>query len=52
VLRHVGTFRGGAARAELAVVAGVGTGALESATGAGSFAADPKGSVQLDVRFD
>ena len=51
VLRHVGTFADGAAKAELTVVAGAGTGDLASATGSGSFLADPQGSVELDVQF-
>jgi hypothetical protein len=47
VLRHVGTFEGGAATAELTVLSG--TGALEGATGTGSFVADPSGRVSLDL---
>jgi hypothetical protein len=45
VLRHVGTFRDGAAKAELTVVSG--TGDLDGATGSGSFVADPSGRVAL-----
>jgi hypothetical protein len=47
VLRHVGTFEGGAATADLTVLSG--TGALEGATGTGSFVADPSGRVSLDL---
>jgi hypothetical protein len=49
VLRHVGTFADGAARAVLQVVAGGGSGALASTTGNGHFLADPSGSVTLDL---
>jgi hypothetical protein len=49
VLRHVGGFEDGAAKAELTVVAGAGSGDLAGATGSGSFLADPNGSVALDL---
>jgi Protein of unknown function (DUF3224) len=52
VLRHVGSFEGGAAKASLTVVPGSGTGELTSATGDGDFLADPKGSINLDLAFN
>ncbi|MDQ1393089.1 MAG: CoA:oxalate CoA-transferase [Acidimicrobiaceae bacterium] len=51
VVRHVGSFEGGAATAELTVVAGCGTGELAQATGRGDFLADPAGKVQLELEF-
>ena len=51
VLRHVGSFEDGAAKASLTVVPGSGTGELASATGEGDFLADPKGSVTLDLTY-
>lgn len=51
VLQHVGTFQDGAARAELTVMPGIGTDALMSVVGRGSFLADPSGSVSLDLDF-
>lgn len=50
VLRHVGQFSDGAATATLTIV--VGAGELEPVTGAGSFRADPGGSVTLDLDGD
>jgi hypothetical protein len=52
VLQHVGTFKGGAATADLTVVAGCGTGELAQATGRGDFLADPAGKVRLELDFD
>ncbi|MDQ1366446.1 MAG: hypothetical protein QOE57_2488 [Acidimicrobiaceae bacterium] len=52
VLQHVGTFKGGAATAELTVVAGCGTGELAQATGRGDFLADPAGKIRLELDFD
>ena len=49
VLQHVGTFDGGAATADLAVVAGACSGALAGTTGTGDFVADPAGRVRLDL---
>jgi hypothetical protein len=49
VLQHVGTFADGSADAELTVVSG--TNELKSATGSGSFKADPAGSITLDLTF-
>lgn len=51
VLRHVGSFEDGAAKALLAVVSGTGTGELASARGEGDFLADPKGSITLDLTY-
>lgn len=51
VLRHVGTFEDGAAKAKLFVVAGAGTDGLATARGTGDFLADPGGSVHLDLTF-
>ncbi len=51
VLQHVGTFADGAAKGSLEVLSG-GTDALASTSGAGSFLADPSGSVSLDLVFD
>jgi hypothetical protein len=45
VLQHVGTFEGGAAKAELTVLSG--TGGLDGATGDGDFLSDPAGSITL-----
>ncbi|HWD56053.1 MAG TPA: DUF3224 domain-containing protein [Acidimicrobiales bacterium] len=52
VLRHVGAYEDGAAKGDLDVVEGGGSGALRSASGDGQFSADPGGSVQLDLAFD
>jgi predicted transcriptional regulator len=52
VIQHVGGYSDGAARAELTVVAGSGTGALTGVTGTGTFLADPNGKVTLDLTFD
>ncbi len=51
VVRHVGSFEGGAATAELTVVAGCGTGELAQVTGRGDFLADPAGKVRLELEF-
>jgi hypothetical protein len=45
VLKHVGTFAEGAAKAELTVLSG--TGELDGVTGAGTLVADPSGRVTL-----
>lgn len=47
VLRHIGTFTGGAAKSELTVVGG--SGDFEGAAGAGRMVADPGGRVSLDL---
>jgi hypothetical protein len=47
VLRHDGEFADGAATASLRVLSG--TDELKSASGAGTFRADPAGSVKLDI---
>lgn len=47
VLRHIGTFDGGAANSDLTVVGG--SGDFAGATGAGSMVADPAGRVTLDL---
>jgi hypothetical protein len=47
VLRHVGTFADGVARADLSVVEGSGTGDLAAAAGDGELVADPGGKVTL-----
>jgi hypothetical protein len=52
VLQHVGSFEGGAAKGELDVVEGGGSGALQSAAGTGQFLADPGGSVRLNLTFE
>jgi hypothetical protein len=52
VLQHVGRFEAGAAKAELTVVAGCGTGELTQAKGRGDFLADPAGKVELQLDFD
>jgi hypothetical protein len=49
VLQHVGTFEDGAAKADLTVVRGCGTGNLTGVTGQGEFLADPGGLVALDL---
>jgi hypothetical protein len=51
VLRHVGSFADGAARAELSVVGGACAGEMVGAGGAGEFVADPSGRVSLDLTF-
>ena len=50
VLQHVGRFAAGAAVAELNVVPGTGTGALEHVTGDGDFRADPQGAITLRLK--
>ncbi len=52
VLRHVGSFKDGAAKGDLDVIDGGGSGALQTAAGDGHFLADPGGSVKLDLTFD
>jgi hypothetical protein len=52
VLRHVGSYNDGAARGDLDVIEGGGSGALRTAAGDGQFLADPSGSVELDLIFD
>ena len=52
VLLHVGKFEDGAATATLTVPKGAGSDGFVSASGTGSFLADPAGSVQLDLNFD
>jgi Protein of unknown function (DUF3224) len=47
VLQHVGTFADGAAKADLSVVEGAGTGDLAAATGTGDLVADPSGKLTL-----
>jgi Protein of unknown function (DUF3224) len=52
VVQHVGRFEDGAARAELTVVAGAGSGELAGASGDGEFyAPDMGGSVTLALTF-
>ena len=52
VLLHDGKFEDGAAKATLTVAKGSGTDGFASASGTGSFLADPAGSVELDLKFD
>jgi len=52
VIRHVGTFEDGAARAALTVVPRSGTDELRSIAGPGTFVADPGGTVTLELTFD
>ena len=47
MLRHIGTFDGGAAKSDLTVDGG--SGDLEGAAGSGSMVADPAGRVTLDL---
>ena len=49
VLQHVGTYAEGSATADLTVLSG--TNELTSATGIGSFHADPAGTVVLDLQL-
>lgn len=51
VLRHVGTFADGAARATVTVAPGSGTGDVAGLTGEGDFLADPAGSMRLSLTF-
>jgi hypothetical protein len=52
VLQHVGTFDDGAAKASLTVVPRSGTDELRTASGHGSFVADPSGSMTLELTFE
>lgn len=47
VLRQVGTFADGAAKADITIVGG--SGGLERARGSGEMVADPAGRVTLDL---
>jgi hypothetical protein len=47
VLRHVGTFADGVAKAELTVISG--TDELQGAAGSGEFVADPAGRITLGI---
>jgi len=49
VLQHVGSYAEGSAKASLAVVEGLGSGALASVSGTGEFLANPTGSVDLNL---
>jgi Protein of unknown function (DUF3224) len=49
VLRHVGAFEDGAAKATLTIVSG--TDQLQGATGGGTLVADPAGRISLDVEL-
>jgi hypothetical protein len=51
VLRHVGSFESGAARASVEVVDSSGADGLAGVAGAGDFIADPAGSMNLDLTF-
>ena len=51
VIQHVGGYDGTAARAELSVAPGSGTGGFAGAAGTGAFLADPQGSVTLELDF-
>ncbi len=52
VLRHVGSYEGGAAKGSLEVLTGAGSGELQGASGNGEFLADPSGSVTLNLTVD
>lgn len=52
VLRHLGSYADGAAKATLTVVPGANSGALASAIGGGDLVADPNGRVVLDLTVD
>jgi hypothetical protein len=52
VVKHDGKYEGGAAVGSLTVVRGSGTDALKSVEGAGTFRADPAGSVRLNIAVD
>lgn len=47
VLRHIGTFDGGAATSDLTVVGG--SGDFQGAAGTGTMVADPAGRITLDL---
>jgi Protein of unknown function (DUF3224) len=49
VLRHMGSYADGVAKADLVVVEGATSGNMESTTGEGEFVADPSGSVTLKI---
>jgi Protein of unknown function (DUF3224) len=49
VLRHVGTFTAGAAKADLVIVTGSCTGDLAGLSGTGHLTADPAGRITLDI---
>ena len=52
VVRHVGRFEDGAARAQLTIIDGSGSGELARISGHGDFVADPSGSLTLSVELD
>ncbi len=52
VLQVIGTFSNSIAAAELSVVAGSGTGGLQSLSGGGSYTAGTDGSSQLTLDYD
>ncbi len=49
VLRHVGTYAADAAKAELVVLAGCGSGDFSGVGGTGDLLADPSGKVELQL---
>ena len=49
VLRHIGSYEDGSAKAALDVIEGSGSGELQHAKGRGEFLADPSGSIVLDL---
>jgi Protein of unknown function (DUF3224) len=51
VLRHLGTYEGGAARSAVEVVGSSGSDGLAGVSGAGDFLADPAPSLRLDLTF-
>ncbi len=51
VVQHVGRFADGAARAELTIADGSGSGELAGIGGQGDFVADPNGSFTLSVEL-
>ncbi len=52
VLQHTGSYVDGAAKANLAVIAGANSGGLASATGDGDLLANPAGSVTLKLELE
>jgi hypothetical protein len=51
VLQHVGDYKDGAAKADLAVIEGAGSDELSTTAGRGDFVADPAGRVRLELSF-
>jgi len=51
VVQHVGSFKDGAAKAELTVLPDANSGDLADVSGRGDFVADPAGTIELELAF-